>query len=75
MTTLPATPEPCYCCGKLITRPRYFVETIDGGSVIRRQSDPPADENDPGYCGWHPVGIACARRLRAESYGVLEFVG
>lgn len=53
--------EHCACCGRKITGKPMLVEVIEGGSLVAAPGLG-ADENDPGYMGFFPVGETCAAR-------------
>jgi hypothetical protein len=65
--------NPCWKCNKEIVNVRFEIEIIDGGKP-RLSDSPAADESDPGYMGWHPVGSDCAGKLRAAGVDV-RFIG
>lgn len=65
-------PNPCWLCNADIRSSPFEIEVIEGGRRPRSTTDPPADENHPGYMGWFPVGADCARKLRKQGINVVR---
>lgn len=62
----------CVCCGRPLKEKLYWVEVIDGGNYVRGPEDE-VDVCDPGYMGFFPVGLSCARRNFKDHYIKSDF--
>ena len=57
-----ASDECCICWRPLKTTARtIYIEMVAGGGLAYPQDGVPANTDDAGYMGCHPVGPRCAR--------------
>ena len=65
---------PCVVCGRPVEHPIYEVECVDGGSDLC-VTPGTANESDPGYMGYYPVGVKCLKKHPELAPFVLTRVG
>lgn len=53
--------NPCFCCGKEIEAPKYYINLLESGDIV----DNSDDDNSQGL---YPIGSVCKNKLPNNFY-------